>query len=147
MNDIYLPIDYSNLSAVIPPGEDIIYSTLCKISTLRPYYGHTWNSHVLFTTKGFAYFDLKKEKKSVYLDYFNIKRINKKGFPTGLFTSFIIIRDPNFESREAFNKRIKEFSRTMKVNVENRKKEWELKIPNIGERKKIAKNRKFEMLS
>lgn len=30
MQDIYVPIDYSNLKHSLPSGEEIIYSTLCN---------------------------------------------------------------------------------------------------------------------
>ena len=55
MSDIYVPLDYSKVKTVIPPGEDIVYSTLCYVTAGTPAYRRKWTSHVLITTDGVAY--------------------------------------------------------------------------------------------
>jgi hypothetical protein len=55
-SQIYVPIDLSKLSELIPPGDDILYSTICKLIFI--YRGGNkqkkWNSHVLVTKSGIA---------------------------------------------------------------------------------------------
>jgi len=56
MTNIHVPIDSSNITSLIPEGEDILYSTMCKV-TLRLATGGKaakWNSHVLVSQSGFA---------------------------------------------------------------------------------------------
>lgn len=59
MSDIYLPIDYSDVKNVIPPGEDIIYSTLCRGEVVDMTSTHmkktSWPTHLLMTNKGIAF--------------------------------------------------------------------------------------------
>jgi len=52
---IYIPIDFSNLSEVIPNGDDVICSTFCSIVNS----GRQWKSHVLLTNTGIGF---KKRK-------------------------------------------------------------------------------------
>jgi len=151
MTDIYVPIDYSNLKAVIPPGEDIIYSTLCKakksstgmagVTTTK------WISHVLMTPKGIAFMEPRRKKsmKLKYFDWYKIRRISKTIIPITLKIFLKLEREPNFESKGDYNKRVNEFREKFKVIIEKRKKEWELKIPDKRKRNAVAKDRKFEM--
>ncbi|MFX1297870.1 MAG: hypothetical protein ACFFD2_23865 [Promethearchaeota archaeon] len=144
MTDIYIPIDYTNLKSVIPPGEDIIYSTLCKVTQTLLAGEIKWESHVLMTTKGFAYTKPQERKllKGIYVDWNRIK-LGRKTMGLRL-TFFKLKRDPNYESRETFDKRSQNFKATIKPIVDARKKEWEAKVPNKRDRKKIAKNRRFK---
>jgi len=72
MSDIYVPIDYSDIKNKIPPGEDIIYSTLCKGQTSQNLGTKTkrwtWISHVLMTPNGLVYTfpDVRKKKHLHY---------------------------------------------------------------------------------
>ncbi len=68
MKEIYVPINISNLREILPPSEEIIYSTLCKISfsvsdsywtpksTTHITEKYEYNSHLLITQKGLAYY-------------------------------------------------------------------------------------------
>lgn len=56
MSNIYVPIDFTNLSEVIPEGDDILYSTICRVEVvglaLKPKRKH--KAHVLITDSGYA---------------------------------------------------------------------------------------------
>jgi hypothetical protein len=69
MSNFYVPTDISNLIDFLPPSDDIIYSTLCKIKFSISYRSGTsfksvehttrkveYNSHLLITQNGFAYY-------------------------------------------------------------------------------------------
>ena len=149
MSNIHVPLDYSNLKAIIPPGEDIIYSTLCVASDSSIPFGGTtkWISHILLTNKGLAYTKprIKKTLKAFYTDWNNVKNVFKGGITLSL-TGFVLklAKEPN-ESNQGFIIRKNRFQSIIKPVIEKRKKEWELKVPNKIDRKKITKNRKFEM--
>lgn len=62
--EIYVPIESSQLTNLLPKGDEIVYSTLCRVYatfTLGIKSGkyvsniHEWTSHVLLTKYGFAY--------------------------------------------------------------------------------------------
>jgi len=59
MSEIYVPIDFSNVYSVIPAGEDILYSTLCRgtslSSTVTKLVRRYWVAHVLITNKRLAF--------------------------------------------------------------------------------------------
>ena len=65
MSEIHTPIDYSDLKDSIPPGEEIIYSTLAKGTLMQMNSRTTWICHLLITNKTLAYSVPKK--KSVNL--------------------------------------------------------------------------------
>ncbi len=70
MKEIYVPINISNLMDFLPPSEDILYSTLCKIKFSFSYSSSSmtsastkyttrkieYNSHLLITQNGLAYY-------------------------------------------------------------------------------------------
>lgn len=133
MSEIYVPIDFSNARDVIPPGEDIIYSTICagkgeflegtKSTTYK------WESHFLLTDKGVAFtipLDVSHTKKQIknlnpraehYLEWHNIIVVpgrtgDKPGFIVDKIENeikitcfFELVRNPNFESEEKFQDR------------------------------------------
>ena len=149
MTDIYVPIDYSNLRAVIPPGEDIIYSTLClaKIKSSRgigyvEYTTTKWKTHVLMTPKGFAYID-GRNSFAYYDDWYNVWAITKRRimYQKGGGLYFIVKPDVSYETYAAFRERLKNFVPTIRPILKARKKEWELEFPNKRERKKKARER------
>jgi hypothetical protein len=132
MQDIYIPIDYSNAKEKIPSGEDIIYSTLMKVTSGTPAYKSKWISHVLMTTKGIAYTvpQRKSPPIGIYHSWKGIYGIWRKQFQIG-GTYFKLERDPNYESKESFKMRTKVFASTIKpINKaykENYKSEKEAK--------------------
>jgi len=54
MSNIYTPIDSSGLIRMIPEGDDILYSTLCKVQVISRNVRIKWQCHVLVTKSGFA---------------------------------------------------------------------------------------------
>ncbi len=138
MSDIYVPIDYSDVKSAIPPGEDIIYSTLCKVEASSGTFVtggsiSRWLSHVLMTPTGVAYtIPTKKNKPPLHIygtwaeDIRFIFEPRKKTcrFNTRILTLFNLIRDENFESEEVFYKRIREFPAKIRPILMERKAEW-----------------------
>ncbi|MHA2288321.1 MAG: zinc ribbon domain-containing protein [Promethearchaeota archaeon] len=66
----FVPIDYSDVKAIIPVGEEIIYSAVFNVSHPAPNtpYPEQIKTHVLFTPKGIAY-QLGAMKKNEYLPW------------------------------------------------------------------------------
>jgi hypothetical protein len=66
MSNIYVPIDSTNLKEEIPPEEDILYSTMCKVMERYQVGTRTqkdkYKSHILITNKKVYY--LKPQKKT-----------------------------------------------------------------------------------
>lgn len=149
MENIYIPLDFSNLREFLPPNEKIIYSSLCTIKYRYAYdvgfnplallsmFQPTrnikqekiaFNSHLLITTRGFAYFCQPLtviEKKPVrlpqiptYNTLLNIDSVSNtriKALHSDIFNPinndyrFELQRHPNFESETTFKQRIKNF--------------------------------------
>ncbi|MHA1241986.1 MAG: hypothetical protein ACTSQU_14565 [Promethearchaeota archaeon] len=137
MSEIYYPIDSTNLKNIIPIGQDIIYSTLCKgFAKESEEKKYRWKSHVLMTNEGVAFLiPLKvnytkkelKDKTNLRVNFFrpwaNIFII--KGQPlvgitvgfavpwmynqTRLRCEFILERDNNYESKQLFKQRLEPF--------------------------------------
>lgn len=155
MSDIYVPIDFSDIKNKIPPGEDIIYSTLCKGFTSQTVGTKTktwrWISHVLMTPNGVAYtFPNMKKKKapplqiySVWDEIHSIASAGKlgAGFQLSRFSSFKLVREENFETKEKFKERSKEFIAKFRPLIIKKKEQWlELNRNNPEIKKKIIKN-------
>lgn len=135
MSNLYVPIDYSQLSEVIPEGEDILYSTLSSAQLINAMGGKTnWDTHILITKSGFAAFsrvekyltkkgkaryNLIKKKKKIATFYpwkgSGLKKITfkKKKIIVVLskvnFIHYEAKIDKNFESSNSFKQRSKEF--------------------------------------
>jgi hypothetical protein len=143
MADIYFPIDSSVAKNVIPPGEEIIYSTLCKIvHSGLPGSGtptRKWDSHVLLTPKGLVY--SMPGNRALYNDWFEVKRITGKYIELFLGFRMGLKREPNFETKDGFKKRSKEFSRKIKPIMQGRKDEWVTRFPKKKERKQEVRKR------
>lgn len=156
MSQIHVPIDISNLSGVIPPGDDILYSTLCTVEYIKILPGDRaqWESHLLITRSGFAAFTLiEKETK----DKGEIKyTISKKGpfipefvkwedlrgaalkkvpFTKDIFShvltnkQFVTYKvkfDEKFESKQHFKQRSNEFGGFCRILWEKRREELSL---------------------
>ena len=138
MSDIYVPIDFSDIKNKIPPGEDIIYSTLCKGYTSM-YIGTkikkwNWISHVLMTPNGVAYtFPNTTNRKAPPLQIYStwdeilaIVSMGKfvAGFSLSFTTSFKLVREENFETKEKFNERSKEFIAKFRPLLIKKKDQW-----------------------
>ena len=155
MPDIYVPINYSDMISMIPPGEDIIYSTLCK-SAISKHYGNKittwkWTCHALMTSEGVAY---TSRGIKIYKPWANIKSILSAGrFGIGFITKvsdFALVREKNFESKEDFKKRSREFVGKFRPLLIEKKEEW-LKLngnnPEINKREiKFVENTLKDMI-
>ena len=154
MVDIYYPIDSPSgnvLKNIIPPGEEIIYSTLCKIKFKTPPSYTTGVkersvSHVLLTNKGLAYYN-NIYGRFLYFDWAQVRGIYlKKAIEIFAGLDLILIRDDNFETEEDFKKRSKEFAKKIKPIMNARKEEWVKLFPKKRERKKKITERVNEII-
>jgi len=113
MTDIYVPLDYSELKSVIPPGEDILLSSLCK--TTISSFGTTtkYTSHVLLTPKHFAYTKPVKKKPAelILIPLYNVWMFAPGAVIISKMPvwSFRFANDPNFETKVNFKERSKKF--------------------------------------
>ncbi|MFX0017510.1 MAG: hypothetical protein ACFFAK_16095 [Promethearchaeota archaeon] len=125
MTGIYVPIDSSLLKGLIPPGEEIIYSSLADViesggSAVYGSYTASWISHILLTPKSFAYTRARRSKSpeiycvplyTVRSFYYNVRSlqggIEYKRRP---FIRFDLRWEKNFETIETFTKRNTEFA-------------------------------------
>lgn len=151
MADIYIPIDSSPAKNIIPPGEDIIYSTKCQIkssggvgSPAFKYPTKKWISHVLLTNKGLAY--INHVNRCIYFDWVQVRGIRKKKIEIFLGLDLTLKRDPQFETEEGFEKRKEEFANKIKPIMDARKDEWLKKFPKKKERKKEIRKRSNEII-
>lgn len=122
MAEIFVPINYSDVKDIIPLGEDIIYSTLCKAVYVgdNPWTRY-WKTHLLITEKGIAFSIPGKKREDppqliyddftcitfVYPDGFSLDNSKKYFAMRGIFIN--IKSDSEFESKEKFEKRKSEF--------------------------------------
>ena len=107
----YVPINYSDVSAIIPEGEDIIYSAVFNVSFVdskkNTPYPEEFTTHVLFTEKGLAY-QLGGIKANQYLPLYKLNH-----FYPGTFLirrkltnfTFMVHRNAPQESPEEFKMR------------------------------------------
>lgn len=118
MAEIYVPIDISDLKNVIPEGNDILYSTYAHIVEKYVYLSATkkatlkWNSHMLFTQDGFAYTEIRKKKppNPQFYGWHMVRNIVNDKMKVMINISAQIIRHEDYETKEAFQERIKQFS-------------------------------------
>jgi hypothetical protein len=87
LSNIFVPIEISNLSEIIPEGENILYSTIYKVKVINATVGTMgkWKTHVLIKKSGFASFSRLEfyKSKSGKLKY----RVKKKSEPpNAIFT-------------------------------------------------------------
>lgn len=129
MAEIYVPIDSSGIRKVIPEGEDILYSTMCKMIVdkgMGAAYTNltTWTTHVLMTQSGFA-MNIPNKKQATerkFIPWYEIKNLWPTGIWWGLRKHLDFIRDPNFETKMNFKKRRWEFPlRFIPFAIESRK--------------------------
>ena len=152
MADIYYPIDGSSakvIKTIIPPGEEVIYSTLCKIKFTTPppfVEKKRYHSQVLLTNKGLAYINYVN-KRCIYFDWAQVRGIYfKKVIEIFAGLDLVLERDPDFETKEGFKKRSKEFAGKIKPVLNARKEEWVKLFPNKRERKKKIRERSNEII-
>lgn len=138
--NFFVPIDYSDVREVIPPGEDIIYSTLFYVWGASVQYAGTkyqsFNSHVLFTEKGFVYQNPKRGgMKPHYLPLNRIYLVTpgsmfiRRGFTYSLYYH------PDYESSVNFEMRHLKFFLEFAPRLISEKK----KKGNSGSLKRLEK--------
>lgn len=117
MSNIFVPLDYSELKSVLPPSEDIIYSTLAKyifnLNTGSLKMKEIFTSHVLLTPRHLAYTKPVKNKepelKLIPLHDVLVFRAKPAGQIVLGIQFLELIRDPNFETEDNFQTRLKRF--------------------------------------
>lgn len=153
--EIYVPLNYSNLINIIPSGEIIIYSTLCKVSWgTVPGRLLQWTSHVLITSYGIAYFKptnmwTRGSMELKYSPWYDISKVLYNGFEFKGPMIFKLHRDPTFESKETFNSRKSEFGKNFRKLWLRRKNELKLekkkrKIEKRQQKKERKEQKKLE---
>lgn len=113
MSHIYIPIDYSDVREAIPPGEDIIYSTLMKGTFSYGRTTETFLSHALITPNGFAWTYPKKRRKPPELRYNNwtqIRTIKGSMIFMGLSNGLMLKRIKDSEEKSDFKLRSSQFA-------------------------------------
>lgn len=150
MSYIYIPIDFSNVKDIIPPEEEIIYSTLCKIIEIKPALrpsvvgrgpipgfimihrkikNRIWRSHVIITKKGVAFYE--PPNRLIYASRHKIRVRNGfqdmviyNNIDKNIFYRFKLIREPTYETQEAFIERRSRFYKTLKPFIKELNAEY-----------------------
>ncbi|MHA1239588.1 MAG: hypothetical protein ACTSQU_02230 [Promethearchaeota archaeon] len=156
MSDFYIPIEISDLQYILPPGEQIVYSTLCRCALVKTIGNKTqvlkWNTHVLFTNNYVAYNkpdSFKKnssyqQKYSRWEDVQGMILIGGKGFVLNATMDFKLMRDINLETEEQFIKRTREFLLKYPPFIIEKKERW---LEENRDNPEIKKRRKKWMTS
>ncbi|MFX1376932.1 MAG: hypothetical protein ACFFA0_14095 [Promethearchaeota archaeon] len=143
MSELYVPIDHSNVKDAIPEGEDIIYSTLCKV--MRNIYGknkkYTWISHVLMTPNGFAYTEPNFIQKHMppqayYIPWYEIRNIGNRTFFVSLDHQFYLEKNPDEPKTDFKNRGLRFPVKFIPIAIQSIEKR--LNVENI-EKKEIKK--------
>ncbi len=129
---IYFPINYTEVSSVVPKEDDIIYSTKAKGLHESGNTIYKWESHLLITTGGIAYTrPYKKQNESYFIPWEQVDMLNsitktkKKIIPSkhrGF--SLSIVRDKKYETKEKFAERIQNFMADVRPYAIKKKREW-----------------------
>lgn len=138
MSDNYVPIDFSGLKNEIPSEQEIIYSTLCEgfavipvgITKMRKF---KWTSHLLCTKDSFAIFlpdifaNKPKKIEPICFSWDVITEIpsspNESWFKIGAI-KLTLTRHKDYETKEAFRDRAKEFIPKFKEIIIKKKEIW-----------------------
>jgi len=172
MGNIYVPLDYSDIMKFVPEGEEVIYSTKCKVDVLDSNYfsvssdkykTYKYNAHIVMTNKGLAFhippqiiydksilktqevpdgiylgwhfvqgFGIAKKIARLHFGRVEIEKIGWKAKKSGSADfGFKLVRDINYESKETYKMRLKEFKSIIgpiwsQANTERVKKIYEL---------------------
>ena len=138
MSNIYVPIDFSDLKNVIPEGQEILYSTYAEVKYTSPsentgrglrYFKGKWESHVLITAEGLALnIRFQDGIKQYFVPLFHTSFLLKNLYVNipdadGSF-GFSLLRRPEFEKKDTFKKRSKEFKPFIKKYRKIEFREW-----------------------
>ena len=114
MNNIFIPIESTNLKSIIPPEEEIIYCTFCKVIR-KIGAGGEWTHGYVIITKENIYFTIPGRKKQIDLNVqplYSTRKMKKDELRIEMFiTQFKPRRIPEFETKENFKLRMAEFER------------------------------------
>ena len=135
--ELYVPIDRSDSYKLIPPGEDIIYSSMAKQVWAPGNARITVESHFLATKKGFVMdfaYDIKRKKwfsEVRYIPWYEINFITRRAgkvMPpllhfTKAFNTVRFYREKAYESKERYAERSKNVLRTFIPFILESKKE------------------------
>jgi hypothetical protein len=105
------------------PAEDFIYSTLCFVKCFFGGVTRTWKTHVLMTTKALAFLSYHGRNPTVNFVSWKYVKIRSAGF-SAIGCRFKFIREVNFETKEGFKKRSKEFKSKFKPIRQAGKEYW-----------------------
>lgn len=154
VGNVYVPLEYSDVMKFVPEGEEIIYSTLCKVEVWDLNYfsassnkskTYKYEAHVVMTNKGLAFhippqiiydksilntqevpdgiylswhfvhgFGRPKKMERVHFGRIDIEKKGWKPKKSGCVSfGFKLVPHANYESKEAFKVRVKEFQSVM----------------------------------
>jgi hypothetical protein len=140
MVELYVPIEATNVCSVIPPGEEILCSTLICMDTYNPKDMSYWNSHLLVTEKGLA-FTVPQRDRTVQLKYQLWADIPGMEIKSRLwhvlmngYRFFLTRKDEQAESKESLHARDVAFFQQFIPILIARKKEW--LAANPGDKKR-----------
>lgn len=85
MSNILTPIDSSDLSELIPEGDDVKYSTFCNVRAQAFNVNYKWKTHVLVTISGVAI----QNKLEPYKDKGKYIKYRPRKKKEGLLSQFI----------------------------------------------------------
>ncbi len=126
ISNLYVPINYSEISKSVPEDDEILYSTLCHAKSTN----QNWESHILITKLGIAYSAPTEndQEKITFINWLNVHKnlLNefkaKKIKITGIW--FSAIRDEKHETEKVFKSRVKEFGKFCKNLFQNTENEY-----------------------
>ena len=157
MSKIYVPIEYTNVREAIPPGEDIIYSTIMRAFFVGGNKKYRFKSHVLMTPNGFAWTNpiRTKKREPPKIEYYNwtkVKKVKGIGFFISPIDVFALERLDGYETKINYKKRALEFGAfilPIMIDYAKRRREEMANDPSIKDRKKRKMEiykRKLELL-
>ena len=116
MNNIFVPIEYSNLKSIISPEEEIIYCSFCKIIR-KAGAGGEWTSGHVIITKENIYYTTPGRKNQLDLNVqplYSTRKMKKDELRIDMsITQFKPRRIPEFETKEKYKLRMAEFERVL----------------------------------
>ena len=161
MSDFFVSIEFTDLQYILPPGEQIIYSTFCQCNTSKTTYNKTkflkWNTHVLFSNNYVAYNqpDSFKKNPKYQQKYDRLEEVQgmismggaRFTLSRGLM-GFKLLRDKNLETKEQFTERSREFILKFSLFIIEKKEHWlEENRDNPEIKKKLIKGMESSIIS
>ena len=125
MENLFVPKDYSSVSETVPEGDDVLYSTLCKVIKVESHTISTIKMHAVITQSGIGFCPMNKEENKPFLPFLKWdgitgvkssfgKTVLKWGWSDRKRIRIRVIMDPEFESNESFLVRKRKFTKFCK---------------------------------